>query len=609
MTAVDTTVAQAGLANGKARAHGHPVSGSSGSQATSKHPAEQTDGFPDPLLSDASSPSSSLKAISSGDSTGKGKQAATDSATPYLDSDFHKATSSLTPIDESPTDAAFSYSYQDSYRSSANVYAHQSSSYRTPDHVRIDSPDTDEVPYSPTTYPPISEEDSEAKRVQQNLERWAAEERQRRKAQRSSKLLANRNSVAAGTGGLAQRLSILRTSAQTNNNNLGAGPSSERLADGPGASPSMSYDPRLGAADRRGSGSSSAAAAQGLHRSASSSSFDSSQSLGSLTSDDHRPNRRLPPIGSRVSSATHARNTSSGSGSSSKGLGTTANGSARNPFRDPSDGGAPEVTLEKRASLKPQPTASRPIVIVGRASSIQRRALESGYNSKGKGKGRSMPTIVATDTEAEAEAEAEMGRVSSRVDDENPFASVEDRQPRARTESSTMIHEGGLDEEVALEMAGRAQAELTSGDIGESSLSTDQPIRPPPGRTSTSSSKFRELGITEGDDWIETMGRSLSKDWSRKMRIAPHADGDETAHEQRKPWWTELLCGCSRDEDDDEQVSQSFDTRHREDSTTDTFRPASQTLMRRDLSSSGWTNQSHGVAAVQASSLQLQYRI
>ncbi|SPO49356.1 uncharacterized protein PSANT_07049 [Moesziomyces antarcticus] len=489
MTAVDTTVAQAGLANGKARAHGHPY---------------------------ASSPSSSLKAISSGDSTGKGKQAATDSG-------------------------------------------HTSSSYRTPDHVRIDSPDTDEVPYSPTTYPPISEEDSEAKRVQQNLERWAAEERQRRKAQRSSKLLANRNS--------------------TNNNNLGAGPSSERLADGPGASPSMSYDPRLGAADRRGSGSSSAAAAQGLHRSASSSSFDSSQ------------------------------NTSSGSGSSSKGLGTTANGSARNPFRDPSDGGAPEVTLEKRASLKPQPTASRPIVIVGRASSIQRRALESGYNSKGKGKGRSMPTIVATDTEAEAEAEAEMGRVSSRVDDENPFASVEDRQPRARTESSTMIHEGGLDEEVALEMAGRAQAELTSGDIGESSLSTDQPIRPPPGRTSTSSSKFRELGITEGDDWIETMGRSLSKDWSRKMRIAPHADGDETAHEQRKPWWTELLCGCSRDEDDDEQVSQSFDTRHREDSTTDTFRPASQTLMRRDLSSSGWTNQSHGVAAVQASSLQLQYRI
>ncbi|SPO48592.1 uncharacterized protein PSANT_06283 [Moesziomyces antarcticus] len=528
MTAVDTTVAQAGLANGKARAHGHPVSGSSGSQATSKHPAEQTDGFPDPLLSDASSPSSSLKAISSGDSTGKGKQAATDSATPYLDSDFHKATSSLTPIDESPTDAAFSYSYQDSYRSSANVYAHQSSSYRTPDHVRIDSPDTDEVPYSPTTYPPISEEDSEAKRVQQNLER-----------------------------GLAQRLSILRTSAQTNNNNLGAGPSSERLADGPGASPSMSYDPRLGAADRRGSGSSSAAAAQGLHRSASSSSFDSSQSLGSLTSDDHRPNRRLPPIGSRVSSATHARNTSSGSGSSSKGLGTTANGSARNPFRDPSDGGAPEVTLEKRASLKPQPTASRPIVIVGRASSIQRRALESGYNSKGKGKGRSMPTIVATDTEAEAEAEAEMGRVSSRVDDENPFASVEDRQPRARTESSTMIHEGGLDEEVALEMAGRAQAELTSGDIGESSLSTDQPIRPPPGRTSTSSSKFRELGITEGDDWIETMGRSLSKDWSRKMRIAPHADGDETAHEQRKPWWTELLCGCSRDEDDDEQAGRT----------------------------------------------------
>jgi len=171
-----------------------------------------------------------------------------------------------------------------------------------------------------------------------------------------------------------------------------------------------------------------------------------------------------------------------------------------------------------------------------------------------------MPTIVATDTEAEAEEEAE--ELSSRLNgghkadrSENPFASNEDARYR-RQVSSTTIHEGGLDEEVAMEMAGKNGRGFDNhGDIGESTIDSDGLSRPPPARTSTSSSKFRELGITEGDDWIETVGRSMGPSRSRRMRIGKQADISGEQEEPRKSWWSELLCGCSRDYDDDEQVS------------------------------------------------------
>ncbi|SPO29614.1 uncharacterized protein UTRI_05436 [Ustilago trichophora] len=586
MTEVSAGTAPAAEASGRL-ARGQDTSEFSEVSFTSTVSEDQDDHLPAPLLSEAStanlipaqstnsqtpasssswnqvgtsvdSPSRSIKPISS---LHKGKQPSNGH---YMDSDQHKSAYSLSTIDETFAAGASAYAHPASSHSSSNHYAQDDDKRHYRDHVRIGSPDTDEAPYSPTTYPPTSEEDSEAKRVQQNLERWAAEERQRRKAQRSSKILTNRNSTVSGSGTLAHRLSILRPGGYSSNaNNLGAGPSSERLADGPSASPSMPYSPHL--ADRaretqarRGSASSSAGGARGLHRTSSSSSSDSSQSHGSLVSDDHRPNRKLPPIGSRVQSANHAREASGGSANSLKGIGHDADGSARDPFRDPSENDASPGLSHKRSSLKPMPTASRPIVTVGRASSIQRRALESSYNSKGKGKGRSMPTIVATDTEAEAEAEAE--ELSSRHADhaENPFASSEDRH-RSKATTSTTVHQGGLDEEVAMELAGRGARGLDiNGDLGESTLDSDHGARPLPARTSTSSSKFRELGITEGDDWIESMGRSMGKDHSRKMRIAPNRESSNNEREEvRKPWWTELLCGCSRDYDDDEQAGRT----------------------------------------------------
>ncbi|SNX83924.1 uncharacterized protein MEPE_02632 [Melanopsichium pennsylvanicum] len=545
---------------------------------------DQDADFPAPLLSEASSannatlsingangtasyrtepgqsigsPSRSIKPVNSLTSAYKGKQ----TNNGYNTNLEHHKSGSLSTIDETSAPNASSYADQDSYRSSANGYMQDDGSHRHREHVRLSSPNPDDAPYSPTTYPPTSEEDSEAKRVQQNLERWAAEERQRRKAQRSSKILTKRNSTITNGGSLAHRLSMLRPGGSSSNgNNLGAGPSSERLADGPGLSPSLPHNAHLGERDhdlaaRRGSASSSGGGARGLHRTSSTSSFDSAQSLGSMVSDDHRPNRKLPPIGSRVTSACHDRVASGGSSGSSKGLGHVTNGNARDPFRDPSESKASLGLSRKRSSLRPTPTAARPIVTVGRASSIQRRALESSYNSKGKGKGRSMPTIVATDTEAEAEEEAEE-MISRRAGQaEDPFASSEDR---LRSKASTTIHQGGLDEEVAMELAGRSErGPDENGDLGESTLDTDGGPRSLPARTSTSSSKFRELGITEGDDWIETMGPSMGKDRSRRMRVAQHADSGNEREEVRRPWWTELLCGCHRDYDDDEQAGRT----------------------------------------------------
>ncbi|CDR98729.1 hypothetical protein, partial [Sporisorium scitamineum] len=443
-------------------------------------------------------PSNSIKAVNSSTSgaSRKGKQPSNGH---YIDLDHQK----LSTIDETIASSSSSYNHdRDSYNSSANGYVLDDAKrlYQDPSH--LDSPDLHAVPYSPSTYPPTSEEESEAKRVQQNLERWAAEERQRRKAHRTSKLVSNRNSNVSGGGSLAHRLSILRSTGFTGTtNNLGAGPSSERLADDPSASPSISHTTSLGdrrrygpTARRESATSSAGGAARGLHRSASPSSFDSAQSLNSLVSDDHRPNRKLPPIGSRVPSTNHDRQASGSSVASLNGSGLHANGSARDPFRDPSEGGIAEVSTRlspKRSSLKPAPTASRPIVTVGRASSIQRQALEASYaSSKDKGKGRSMPTIVATDTEIEEEEENHTSSFNRNRDGENPFASSRDPQRRTRT-TSTTLHQGGLDEEVAMEIAGRNKGLHNNGDLGET-------------RTSTSSSKFRELGITEDDDWIKT---------------------------------------------------------------------------------------------------------
>ncbi|KAK0546481.1 hypothetical protein OC846_005248 [Tilletia horrida] len=73
-----------------------------------------------------------------------------------------------------------------------------------------------------SSYPPISEDDDEAREVEKNLERWAAEERQRRKALRQSRTGSLLAPPAASA--LARRLSSLRR----NPSSAGNGPTLAR---------------------------------------------------------------------------------------------------------------------------------------------------------------------------------------------------------------------------------------------------------------------------------------------------------------------------------------------------------------------------------------------
>lgn len=110
-----------------------------------------------------------------------------------------------------------------------------------------------------------------------------------------------------------------------------------------------------------------------------------------------------------------------------------------------------------------------------------------------------------------------------------------------------------------MEIAGSTNKMDTSGDLGESTLDTVVGARRAPARTSTSSSKFRELGISEGDDWIESVasGKAQQHGSTTSMRIPRRAQAGSDQDESRRPWWTELLCGCSRDQDDDEQAGRT----------------------------------------------------
>lgn len=411
-----------------------------------------------------------------------------------VDAESHVGTTSLGTIDET-TAAGFS-----TYDRTLAGPSHSG---------RSESLDYDETSYS---YPPTSEETTEAKRVQQNLERWGAEEKMRRKAHRTSKLAAARapsvsTSYRTTSGGFHEL-----------SNGLGSGPSTELLTQHTVASPGTTYSPHARNRtetfeDRRGSNG-SIVGRHALQRPSSVSSAESAQSFASFGSDD-RPNRKLPAIGSRVPPRTS-------NGAALSGV-REETGNARNPFVDPADTHDSAYSTKPRPlSHKPTPTATRPIVTVGRASSVQRRALENGYTGKGKGKARSMPTIVATDTEP---AEATRGlRISG-----DPF--VDDKS--FDTETSTTLHQGDDD------TAAPHRRQYT-GDLGESDLADG--IKPTHSRTSLSSSKFREHLDTEDD----------------KARSRSGAEHGEPVQAQRKPWWTDWLCGCgTMYDDDDEQAGRT----------------------------------------------------
>ncbi|KAN0064132.1 hypothetical protein ACQY0O_003299 [Thecaphora frezii] len=421
-------------------------------------------------------------------------------------------------------------------------------------------------------YTSTADEDAEAKRVQQNLERWAAEERNRRKAARTSR--TSLGPPSAGSNGLVRRFSGLRSASRLSGAGLGAGPSSERLADGAPTSPSAVHSPINSRFGRRDSSPSTFL--RGASRPDSLSSMDSSNTQDELIRSSMGTE---PGSAGRYSGSAGPRITSFGnlgigdsvaledvpeseSESSYKGK----ERAAANPFEDPSEasGGGYQHSSVAAASTKPLPTALRPIVTVGRASSIQRRTIEAAMLDCGKGK-RRMPSIVATDTDAGVTGEGDGAPLSGSSD--NPFASEEDGRytnggvgtGRIGGGVSTTLHHGGLDEEVAMELQGRrnlysmASSGRYSGD-GQSGqrdvgrIAEDDKFSHVPSRVSTSSSKFRELGITAGDDWMGTV------EAADKRARAPRPGQLER---ERKPWWTDWLCGCVSADEDEEQAGRT----------------------------------------------------
>ncbi|EPQ27674.1 uncharacterized protein PFL1_04812 [Pseudozyma flocculosa PF-1] len=424
--------------------------------------------------------------------------------------------------------------------------------------------------------PNLDDDAAEARRVQQNLERWAAEERNRRKAARTSRFSLGAPPSAGSN--LARRISGIRSAPRSSAAGLGAGPSSERLADGEPISPSATLSP-ASPANLRFSRRDSAASqfAQGAGRPDSISSMDSTH-----TQDELIRGPLSGSIGGGGAGAAGSRISSYGGGAgvrpsdsgpledvpeSESETSHKGKGRARNPFEDPAEAAddiyRSPASSAALASKKPTPTAARPIVTVGRASSIQRRTIEAGMMGRTEGK-RRMPSIVATDTEASI---AEGDEASGAGAGANPFASAEDGGGGI----STTLHQGGLDEEVAMELNGRRrQYAMTApapydgvqddagGDVGAGSM--DVKLSNQPSRVSTSSSKFREMGITAGgDDWMETVEAADQR--ARGKRERERARDRERLRQrdqtESRSWWTDWLCGCRRADDDEEQAGRT----------------------------------------------------
>lgn len=231
------------------------------------------------------------------------------------------------------------------------------------------------------------------------------------------------------------------------------------------------------------------------------------------------------------------------------------------PFRDPgsnssskrnSNGG--DIYSNSNSYHTPiKPTATRPIVTVGRAPSIASRQRSSNN-----------PSIVQTDHDA----------------DSNPFYSNEDSNaPKAASSGkgvsggnkrkNKIILEGDENEESKAEAADLELSKTRSGSSTITSGSTSSQPRPiasmAPPRKSTSSSRFNELDISDVENESGELdnyndGPSADK-WrreerKRRERRREEEEQNESERERERmnrTWWTDWLCGCGPRDDDEEQ--------------------------------------------------------
>ncbi|CAD6889725.1 unnamed protein product [Tilletia controversa] len=218
------------------------------------------------------------------------------------------------------------------------------------------------------------------------------------------------------------------------------------------------------------------------------------------------------------------------------------------------------------AYAKPKPSASRPIVTVGREAPAtlerQRRDADRGF-----------PSIVATDADAEAAEEEEAARMANKrggkAGDGGAYSmnagggSYGQQQPAMKQPRSSRrlgsrrshrtIAEGEEDEEDFEDDEGGSDELDRRAGVGTHSA---------PKRRSTHDSRFNEVGLEDDDDDDENDGeRGAEAEWvaaqRRRRRQAAQVqrrEEEEELRNGRKMWWTEWLCGCGRHAmDEDEQ--------------------------------------------------------
>lgn len=389
---------------------------------------------------------------------------------------------------------------------------------------------------SPIKYPPFSEEEQEARRIEQKLEQWAVQEKSRRKAKRSSRTASVLLTTPTNTGRFGKRMSAL---GQMANNSSGRSQQGQSTLTEPTPA---AFDDTYGNsttvngaapyAKRNSIGSTDALVGSGT------SAFrDASASVTDLRS------QKEGSVDSSVDSETMLASRRKGKGRE-----------VSDPFQDPQ----PPSSYSK-------PSARRPIVTPGRAPTIRHRALE-----RARTQDNGMPAIVASDADEEQEARNTLDRFNSLEDD--PFQTASER--------ATVVT--AAEEPTTKQQRPTIKTNVSSYTIG----STVEERSPETPKRKSTNSRFNEIGLDNEEDaagWPmdDSGGESKEATTPRQAKGRKHAyngntmmdrihrksdvgdededDDDHHEHLSRAPWWTEWLCGCGPPTDADlEQSGRTF---------------------------------------------------
>lgn len=449
----------------------------------------------------------------------------------------------------------------------------------------------------------------------QNLERWAAAERQRRKAARTP----NRSSYlapeeASGPVGLARRLTLGRKQSAGNTSSSNQG----------GQSNGHALLRKASAANSVSSVESGFSSEAGQQMGAGMGDFSSRQNGSSLRHSTVAAGRGIQMIDTALSNDFGGAASPAGSDSSSVARDRKGKGRAYDSAPDPwsplsasaqrqaaseahssvGNGSGRSSPVERRRSVKP--TASRPIVTPGRDPSVRRTSANT-------------PSIIAIDADGNPVHKNSRSKRLSAAD--NPFlSSSEQQQQQLQLQQEVASQDGGfpmkttvrshdtipeVEDDGSTVGGGSKKTSLRRRDTSDTiqqrhTLTTSGDAN----RASMSSSKFREIGLND-DDQVEDEDNLDPEEAERRRRLrnsiiedgetsgdggyhspssptsfrsastryglAPHhsdmirgsrSQRERQAEEDRRvigegrgrqPWWTEWLCGCGRVVDDDNE--------------------------------------------------------